>query len=99
MDYKVSETSRKTLYEAAQKRNDENVIAIIDFFGEGLPPPEYSYHRRCYQRYAHGKLKVHSESKRVQKRESSRKKKLRRYHFLWELLILYDVKHHMPHIN
>ena len=51
---KFSETSRKTVYEAAKKRNDENVIAIIDSFGECLPPSKYGYHRRCYQRYAHG---------------------------------------------
>ena len=40
---KFSETSRKTVYEAAKKRNHENVIGIIYFFEEGLPPPEYDY--------------------------------------------------------
>ena len=75
---KFSETTKKTVYEAAKKRNDEKVIAIIESFGECLPPPEFGYHRKCYQKYAHGKLKKVHKSKRVQKRESS-KKRSRRY--------------------
>lgn len=59
---KFSETSKKSVYEAAQLRNDEEVIEIIDSFGEGVPPPEYGYHRKCYQKYAHGKLKKVKES-------------------------------------
>lgn len=49
------------MYEAAKIRNVEKVIAIIDSFG-GLPPPEYGYQRKCYQKYAHGKLKVLKKS-------------------------------------
>ena len=41
-----SETTKKTVYEAAKIRNDEKVIAIMDSFGECLPPPEYGYHRK-----------------------------------------------------
>lgn len=71
---KFSETTKKTVYEAAKKRNDEKVIAIIDSFGKCLPPPEYGYHRKCYQKYAHGKLKKAHKPKRARERESSRKK-------------------------
>ena len=71
---KFSETTKKTVYEAAKKRKDEKVIALIDSFGECLPPPEYGYHRKCYQKYAHGKLKKYHKPERVRERESSRKK-------------------------
>lgn len=71
---KFSEASRKRVYEAARKRNDEEVIALLDSFGEDLPPPEYGYHRKCYQKYSHGKLKTTQKAKPNRERMSSRKK-------------------------
>lgn len=52
---KFSETSIKSVYNAAKIRNDQKVISIIDSFRDDLPSAEKGYHRKCYQSYTHGK--------------------------------------------
>ena len=53
---KFSKTSRDVIYKAAQLRSDDNVLSILDSFGENLPASEYGYHRECYQKYTHKRL-------------------------------------------
>lgn len=61
---KFSKTSREVVYKAAQLRNDDSVISILDSFGENLPSSCYGYHRKCYQKYTHKRLlqKLHEET-------------------------------------
>ena len=46
-----SAISRKTVYNAAVVRKDENAVHFLDSFGEDLPGPEHGFHRKCYQVY------------------------------------------------
>ena len=47
---------REAVYRAAQIRNDDTVISILDSFGEELPSVDYGYHRKCYQKYTNKRL-------------------------------------------
>ncbi|CAB4038823.1 Hypothetical predicted protein, partial [Paramuricea clavata] len=53
---RFSKKSREVVYRAAQLRNDDTVIAILDSFGEELPSVDYGYHRKCYQKYTNKRL-------------------------------------------
>ena len=55
---KFSKTSRSrdVIYKTAQLRSDNNMLSILDPFGENLPASEYGYHRKCYQNYTHKRL-------------------------------------------
>ena len=53
---RFSKRSREVVYHAAQLRNDDTVISILDTFEEELPSVDYGYHRKCYQRYTNKRL-------------------------------------------
>ena len=53
---RFSKKSREAVYRAAQIRNDDTVISILDSFGEELPSVDYGYHRKCYQKYTNKRL-------------------------------------------
>ena len=53
---KFSKKSREVVYRAAQLRNDDTVISILDSFGQDLPSVYYGYHRKCYQIYTNKRL-------------------------------------------